>query len=169
VRAAADAVAGRSTARFFDRCIDGVDELPVPGMLRKAGLEVGRRPPWVEEEDRVRARRQRGWSGLTFANSGGERATVRNVVPGSPAWRAGLTYGDEPIAVDDQRVTAGTVARRLADRQPGQSVRVSYFRQDLLRTARWIVVANPERSWDLAIDGSAGSHARAVRRGWLGV
>ena len=168
VRAAAAAVAGRSLARYFSRYIDGVEELPVPTALRRAGIVITRHAPWVGEEDATRARRQRGWAGLTFITSG-DRATVRNVVPGSPAWRAGLTYGDETIAIGGQRVTASTVGRRLADRQPGEAVRIWYFRQEMLRVARLVLALSPERACEFSLDGAASSRARAVRRGWLGV
>jgi predicted metalloprotease with PDZ domain len=166
IRAAAEAVAGRSLRSYFARYIDGLDELPVPALLRRSGLEVIARPVWADEEDATRARRQRTWAGLTFA--AGERAIIRNVVPGSPAWTAGLTYGDEVIAVDGLRVATGTVGRRLADRQPGQRVRVTYFRQDILRTAEVTLGENPERKWEVALAIGASAKARAIRRGWLG-
>ena len=170
VRAAAEAVAGRSLRAYFDRYIDGIDELPVPALLRRAGIEVARRRLWVDEGDATKARRLRGWAGLTFAPPGTppERAIIRNVVPGAPAWRAGLTYGDEVVAVADARVTATTVGRRIADRQPGDTVGFAYFRQDLLRTAEVVLGQNPEEKWELALSIDAGAKARAIRRGWLG-
>jgi predicted metalloprotease with PDZ domain len=169
IRAAAEAVGGRSLHAYFQRYIDGVDELPVPALLRRAGIEVSRRPVWADEDDRTRARRQRSWAGLTFAPAGsGDRAVVRNVVPGSPAWKAGLTYGDELLAVDDARVNSTTVARRLADRAPGETVAIAYFRQDLLRSATLVMGENPDSTWDLELQIDASARARAVRRGWLG-
>jgi predicted metalloprotease with PDZ domain len=169
IRAAAEALAGRSLRSYFARYIDGTEELPVPTLLRRAGIDVVARTAWADEEDAVRARRQRGWTGLTFAPGGSaERAVVRNVVPRSPAWRAGLTYGDEVIAVDGTRVASGTVARRLADRSPGDRVRVSFFRQDLLRIAILTVGESPDRRWELSLGIGASASARAIRRGWIG-
>jgi predicted metalloprotease with PDZ domain len=172
IRAAAEAVCGRSLRGYFARYIDGTDELPVPRLLRRAGVEVDRRAAWTDEDDPTRARRQRSWAGLSFAGGGpgnaGERAVVRNVIPGSPAWRAGLTYGDELVAVDGVRVVVGTVGRRLADRRPGQRARVAFFRQDLLRTTTVTLVESPERRWELSLAISASARARAVRRGWIG-
>jgi predicted metalloprotease with PDZ domain len=169
VRAAAEAVAGRGLRSYFERYIDGTDELPVPALLRRSGIEVTRHPVWADEDDPTKARRQRGWAGLSFAsNAGNERPLVRNVTPESPAWRAGLTYGDELVAVDDARVTAATVGKRLADRQPGETARISFFRQDLLRVADVMLSLNPEHKWDFALQIAAPLKARAVRRGWLG-
>ena len=165
VRAAAEAVAGRGLRSYFERYIDGSDELPLPALLRRAGIEVTRHPVWADEDDPTKARRQRSWAGLTFA---GDRPTVRNVVPDSPAWRAGLTFGDEVVAVDETRVTAATVGKRLADRQPGESVRVAFFRQDTLRVAEVVLGQNPEEKWDFALQIAPPLPARGIRRGWLG-
>jgi predicted metalloprotease with PDZ domain len=166
VRAAAEAIAGRSLGAFFARYIDGTDELPVPAALRRAGVDARARPPWADEDDRVRARRLRGWVGLQLAT---DRPVVKNVVPDSPAWRAGMTYGDELVAVDGQRVTASSAGKRLADHAPGETARVTFFRQDGLRTADVIVAETPERAWEFALAAQPPARPRAVRRGWLGV
>jgi predicted metalloprotease with PDZ domain len=168
VRAAAEAVAGRGLRSYFERFIDGTDELPIPTLLRRSGIEVTRRPVWADEDDPTRSRRQRGWAGLTFAPGNGERPTVRNVVPESPAWRAGLTYGDEVVAVDEARVTGATVSKRVADRQPGETVRIAFFRQDSLRVAEVVLGQNPEQKWDFDLQIAPPLKARAIRRGWLG-
>jgi predicted metalloprotease with PDZ domain len=168
VRAAAEAIAGRSLRTYFHRFIDGVDELPVPALLRRSGIEVARERAWAHEDDRTKARRQRSWTGLTFTSATAERAIVRNVVPDSPAWKAGLTYGDEVVAVDDARVTGATVGRRIADRAPGETLRISYFRQDTLRGTELVVGQNPDETWEFSLQIEAPVKARAIRRGWLG-
>ena len=113
----------------------------------------------------MKARRHQGWTGLSFAT--GEAATVKNVIPGSPAWRAGLTFRDEIVAVNDRRVDASTVAKRLADSGPGQTVTVAFFRQEILRTASLRIVRTPERKWTFAIDPAASPARRRMRKGWL--
>ncbi len=173
IRAAADATAGRSLAFYFDRYIDGCDELPVPALLRQAGLVVDQSAPWQDEDDDgTRRRRLRPWSGLSFAPAtpipGGDRAVVRNVVPNSPADRAGLSFGDEIVAVDGYRVNAATVMRRLADGAPGQGVAITFFRIESLRTVDLVLGENPERRLGLSIDAKATGIRRAIRRGWLG-
>jgi predicted metalloprotease with PDZ domain len=171
IRAAAEALTGRSMRSYFARYIDGTEELPVPALLRRAAVDVERRPPWADEEDPIRARRQRSWSGLAFAaasSGNAERAVVRNVVPGSPGWRAGLTFGDEVVAVDGVRVGTGSVGRRLADHAPGERARLTFFRQDLLRTATLTLGESGERRWELSLAIGGTARARAIRRGWIG-
>jgi predicted metalloprotease with PDZ domain len=170
IRSEAEAIAGRSLASYFNRFIDGKAELPVPALLRSAGVKVqAATPAEHERNDKVKARRLLGWSGLTFA-SNGERdsAAVKNVVPDSPAWRAGITFGDEIIAVDGARTTGATVGKRLADGKPGQEIAVSFFRKDRLRATKLRLVRNPERRWAFAVDTEASPRTRRLRARWLG-
>jgi predicted metalloprotease with PDZ domain len=168
VRRAADEIAGRSLAGFFRRYVDGTDELPVPAALRAAGLDVSERAPGAGDDDGIRARRAQAWIGVALAGGGNDRAIVRNVMPESPAFAAGLTYGDELVAIDGFRVNAGTAPKRLADARPGQSVTVAFFRQDALRTTRVKVARDPSRTLELALAERPAPPARAIRRGWLG-
>jgi len=169
VEEATSAVAGRPLDWFFRRYVHGVAELPVPRLLARAGVRVVRRAPWEGEKDATRARRLRGYVGLSFASSErGRPAAVRNVVPGSPAWRAGIGYGDELVAVGDARVDAASAARRLQDAAPGARVRVVWFRRDRLREATLVVGRSPERRFAFDLDPRATRRARAIRRGWLG-
>jgi len=170
IRSEAEAIAGRSLASYFNRFIDGTAELPVPTLLRGAGVKVqSSAPAEHERSDKVKARRLLGWSGLVFA-SNGERdsAVVKNVIPDSPAWRAGITFGDEIIAIDGARTSGATVGKRLADGKVGQDVAVTFFRKDRLRVAKLRLVRNPERKWIFAVDAEASPRTRRLRARWLG-
>lgn len=169
VEAAASAVAGRPLDGFFRRYVHGTDELPVPRLLARAGVRVRRRAPWQGESDRTKARRLRGWTGLAFTFSErGQPARVRNVVPGSPGWRAGLTYGDELVAVAGARVDAATAPARLQDAAPGERVAIAYFRRDRLHETTLVVGRSPERRFAFELDPRPSRAAAAIRRGWLG-
>jgi len=172
VRAAAAAIAGRSLDRFFDRHVRGKEELRLPAVLARAGVDVHARADWdesartPEDRDPVRSRRARAWTGLALQP---DRTVVRNVIPGSPAWAAGLTFNDEIVAAGDARVTAATFAKRIADHRPGARIRVAYFRRDELREA-WVTLAqSPERRLTVVPNPHAAARVKAVRSGWLGV
>ena len=171
IRNEAEAIAGRSLAGYFRRFIDGTAELPVPDLLRGAGVKVqAGAPSEHERNDKVKARRLLGWCGLVFTSYGArDSAVVKNVVPDSPAWRAGITFGDEVIAVDGARVTGATVGKRLADGKVGQEIAVTFFRKDRLRKAKLRLVRNPERKWIFAADAVASLRVRRLRARWLGV
>jgi predicted metalloprotease with PDZ domain len=169
VEEAATAVAGRPMDAFFRRFVHGSDELPVPRLLARAGVRVARHASWAGEKDATRARRLRGWVGLAFASSDpGKPAAVRNVVPDSPAWRAGIGYGDELVAVNGARVDAASTVRRLQDAAPGVRLRIALFRGDRLRETTLVVGRSPERRFSFELDAKALTSARAIRRGWLG-
>jgi predicted metalloprotease with PDZ domain len=166
VRARAGSGAARELDAFFDRYVNGTDELPLPALWRRAGLAVREQAEWQGDDvDAVRAARARAWTGLALHEG---RTTVRNVVPDSPAWRAGLTFNDELVAVDGARVTPATFAKRVGDRRPGDRATVAYFRRDELATATLTLVESPERKLVLAPDAKARGLAKAVRDGWLG-
>jgi predicted metalloprotease with PDZ domain len=169
IRDAITEIAGRRLDDFFARYIHGTDELPVPAMLDKAGLTMAALAPWEGEPgDKVKRNRARSYLGITWGPVG-ERAVIRNVVPDSPAWEAGLTYGDEVVAVAGARVSASTVGKRVADHPPGSDVKVHFFRKDGLRSARVLVGESPERRYELAPSLRPVRGARAIRRGWLGL
>ena len=171
IRSEGESIAGRSLASYFGRFIDGTAELPVPQLLRGAGVRVEARAPALHENnDATKAKRLRAWCGLVFAtNSDREGALVKNVVPGSPAWQAGITYGDEVIAVDGTRVNAATVGKRLADGAPGQEITANLFRGDRLIEIRFRLVRNPERKWLFTVGPEASPRKRLLRSRWLGV
>jgi predicted metalloprotease with PDZ domain len=174
IRSEAESIAGRSLAGYFHRFIDGTAELPVPELLRGAGVKVQTGAPAEHERnDKVKARRLLGWSGLIFAsafanNGDRESAVVKNVIPDSPAWRAGLTFGDEVIAVDGARTNGASVGKRLADGKVGQEIAVTFFRKDRLRKAKLRLVRNPERKWIFAVDAEASARVQRLRTKWLG-
>jgi predicted metalloprotease with PDZ domain len=172
VRAAATAVAGASMDRFFDRYIHSTDELPLPALWRRAGLTVRALPPWSPaggDRDPVRRARARSWAGVQLQGGGGDRALIRNVLPRSPAWAAGLTFGDEIVAVAGDRVGAATLARRIGDHPPGTALTVSYFRRDRLHETRLVLGTSPERKLVIQPSPSAPARAQAILRGWLGL
>lgn len=170
IRAEAEDIAGRSLASYFSRFIDGIAELPVPALLKKTGIAVAAvSPAEHERNDATKAARLRAWSGLVFGNGSEDTAVVKNVVPASPAWRAGITYGDELIAVDGTRVDGNTVSKRLADAVPGQERLVTFFRKDQLRNVKVRMARNPERRWIFAVDQDAAQAQRRLRQRWLGV
>jgi predicted metalloprotease with PDZ domain len=172
IRNAAAQVARAPLDGFFRRYIHGTDELPLPALLRTAGLRVEERSEWAIEadkapgdRDRVRERRLRAWTGIALQP---DRLAVRNVVPESPAWRAGITFADEIVAVDGARVTPASFARRIGDRDPGDRCVIAFFRRDQLETATLTLGENPDRRLVIKLDPTARKAALAIRRGWLG-
>jgi predicted metalloprotease with PDZ domain len=69
-----------------------------------------------------------GWDAK--ASDGGMVLTT--VERGSPAWEAGFTPDDVIVAFDGVRVTDKRFEEALAEHQPGDTIKVAYFRRSQL-------------------------------------
>ncbi len=74
---------------------------------------------------------QEAWAGWSGDESGGA-VRLTSVERGSPAWDAGFTPNDIIVAVDGKRITNQRFGATLAERRPGDTVTVSFFRRDQL-------------------------------------
>ena len=71
--------------------------------------------------------------GATFAQDG-DRVIVRNVHAGEPAYDQGLNANDQIVAVDGYRATRDFLIARVNDKKPGDTITLTVFRADELRT-----------------------------------
>ncbi|MEX1362314.1 MAG: PDZ domain-containing protein [Nannocystaceae bacterium] len=170
--AAASAEAGQDMAWFFERYVDGTEELPLANLLPRVGVKVDTAAPWLGSDGRVRSsltreqRRQRLYTGLVL----GLDAAVTNVEPGSPADAAGLMRGDELVAVDGLRADSrDTIVARLTDRDPGQTVRLSLFRAGRLLERSLQLAESSHRTLSTSLVDAAelDPQTRALRDAWL--
>lgn len=130
----ASEVAGVDLRPFFDHALRSTDELDY-GVLSHVGLEVRfrvRESPGDKGGTPARSKesRPKGWLGATARPSG----TLSSVLEDSPAMAAGLYVDDEVVAVDGFKVDGGSLISRCEDTSPGQTVRLTLFRRDRLRT-----------------------------------
>lgn len=171
--AAATAEAGEDMAWFFERHVEGTEELPLPELLARVGVTVQATASWLDEDGRVREeltrvqRLDRLETGLTL--TGG--AKIRNVAPGSPADEAGLMRDDELVAIDGRRAQDRAAARaRLADHEPGDRVTLSLFRTGQLVERTLTLAESTHRTirTSLTRRDALDDEVRALRDGWLG-
>ncbi len=154
---AIESVAGVDLSDFFARYIDGTQELPYNQYLAPFGLELV-----VDETNEIPSL---GWT-LGVENG---RDMVKFVEAGAPAQLAGIDAGDELLAIDGFRVNAEQASERLKDYRPGDTVEVTVFHQDQLRTCRVTLASpRPARYQILAVE-----HPSLIQKqnftGWLGV
>ena len=116
-------MAGASLEDFFARYVRGVAELPYNEFLSAAGLRL----------DSGEGTPPKPFFGADLEDSG-EFINVKSVRAGSPAYEQGLNAKDRIIALDGARVNTETFTALIAARRPGDTVRVSLFRNDDLRT-----------------------------------
>ncbi len=123
---ACEMMAGSSLEQFFARYVRGRAELDYNAGVEAAGLRLdttGTNKKPVEI----------AFLGADFAQDG-DRLLIRRVYAGAPAYDQGLNAGDQIVALDNMRVNEESIAARLAEKQPGDTITVSVFRADDLRT-----------------------------------
>lgn len=172
VRRAYEEVSGEKAAPFWDAFITGRAELD-PAPIEKAyGLRFEARAPWEslspgEAQDPLMVARARSYAGLVLNK---DRATIVNVLPGSPAFKAGLSYGMELLAVGGWRVSNSRQAQeRLQDQPVGSTVEVLAESLGRVRSYTLTLALNPARTFRIAADPGATARQRAAFESWTGL
>ncbi len=171
LRKAFEALSGEASDGFWRPWIQGVEELDATSIERAYGLRFETWAPWErlsedEARDPVALARAKGYSGLAFGNGS---PLVQNVVPGSPAAEAGLSYGHEILAVNGWRTsTAVEVQKRLAEVGLGGAAELLAVDRGRVRTHRFRLVENPTRSVRIIPDPKAKATQRAAFRALTG-
>ncbi len=159
IRAACEEIAAGSFREFFDRYVYGTEDIPFKDFYRLAGYDL------IIDQEAGRLVNRTGYLGVYLGESNG-RVRLDGVVRGGPAWRGGLSYGDEIIAVDGREVgDLESLQARLSPQRPGQTVELTVSRFGRQRT---ITVRLGERSPIYkVVELDEPSEAQlAVRRRW---
>ena len=169
LEAMAQELSGLDLRADFDRWLRSTEELPLAELLAAFGVQA-----------RLHARRglsDEGGRGegsahpaatLGLALRAGE-AVIATVFSEGPAAAAGLAAGDQLVALDGLKLTAGNWANRLETLAAGQRVVLHFFRGDELMSADLIPAAMPADTWTLTLaDTGLDPDTLARRRAWLG-
>jgi len=150
-----ESVAQTDLGEFFNRYIDGVDELPFDEYLEPFGLRLN-----VVEEAVP-------YLGLTVKTENNQEM-IKFVDATSLAALAGVDAGDELLAIDNLRVTADQLSDRLKDYQAGDTIKLSIFHQDQLRTLSVKLLApQPSRYQIVQVENPTQVQQQNFA-GWLG-
>ncbi|MCE2946008.1 MAG: M61 family metallopeptidase [bacterium] len=183
IPALASEIAGRDLSAFFALAVDGTEDLPLAALLATVGVKLGLRAATGESDKggtpgplaKVQAEAVaaaddvavtsaaplRPWLGARLSADG----KVSLVHDGSPAQQAGLSAGDQIVAIDGLRF-AGIEALLSASR-PGRALEVHAFRRDELYQCRLVLAEAPlDTAW-LVVDADAAPDAVAARAVWL--
>ena len=171
LEAVASEVSGLDLEAFFERFVRGTVDPPLTSLLQSVGLSMRFRP--ASGADDTGGKPAKGdappppWLGARLVESAGvNRFSV--VYAGGPAEQAGVAPGDEAIALDGLRLTAGNLDRRLRDHQPGDAVTIAVFRDDVMLRRQLALGEAPEDSCYIEIDDGADEAAVRQRDSWLG-
>ncbi len=163
-------VAGVDLEDFFDAAVRGTGELPLESLLNSHGIlletrasrgrdDKGGTPPKPDEKTQP---------------SLGAIVTERNgclvfgpVINGGAAEKAGISPGDQAVALDGLKLTPGNIDKRLKAHRDGDRVELVVFRDDELRTFKVRLDAAPDDTCYLQADNDAAPDAEARRKAWL--
>jgi len=151
------AMAGRSAVESLKRWVHGTDDLPLAELLKRFGIALREDPANGLAND----------LGVKLSEGPVSGVQVKSVLRGGAAERAGISPGDELLAVQGWRI------RRLDDAQawlaPGEPFELLLVRDQRVLTLR---VVPPEpggaaRTVSLALADKTPQSAAALRRAWL--
>jgi predicted metalloprotease with PDZ domain len=162
-----------------------VEEELAPAILEATGVDLGRSlRAWTREPREPDFARLLPAFGLTVEHApdvkspcfamlgcrlaGGADGRISQVFDGSPAQAAGLSAGDQLVALDGLRAAGGRLDALLARYPPGDAVEVLAFRRDELLRFDLRLARRPPVQWKLGLDAKASASARRLRTGWLG-
>nr|HEX4312735.1 PDZ domain-containing protein [Kofleriaceae bacterium] len=154
-----DDATGLSLRETFDRVVRGTADPELAAELAHVGLELRASADPAQVADGLAA----VWVGATLAGS-----KVTGVFDGSPAQAAGLSPGDEIVAIDGFRAAGdGDVRTLVGTRTPGDRVAVHVFRRGKLRELAIALAAAPPTRYEIAGVAEPGP-AAARYQAWLG-
>lgn len=164
---AVEAVGGAALRRQLEAWVGSTTPLDYAATFRKAGLAFRMEKPTASEDGSTRRRKILGAYGIEV-DASKEFPSVTNVVPGTPAARAGVNRGDQLLAVDGVRLNGASLPRLLKQRKAGEALELVLFRYERLRRVRMVPAEDRRLVARLATDAAAPRAAAAVRKAWLG-
>ncbi|MCH8958239.1 MAG: M61 family metallopeptidase [Proteobacteria bacterium] len=165
----ASEVSGVELKEFFAHAVRGTDDLPLAEYLESVGIIYKLRPA-VSLDDTggpAKGKSMPVWFGIKTRVVAG-RLIVTHVLENGPGQKAGLSAGDELLALNDIRLTAKTLEKRLRRLQAGEITRLSVFREDVLIELPLLVEESPRHCCQLLLNEEADGEILAARSAWLG-
>lgn len=166
----ASRLSGMDLGEFFDRYVRGTHDLPLERLLARYGVRWHLRP--AEGEDDAGGKpakpglKPHPWLGVKVLDRDG-RAVFGVVHAGSPAEQAGISTGDEAVAIDGLKVTASNIDSRLKGYHAGDTAQVSAFRGDELYRFPIRLEEPPADTCYLELLSDADKSAEERRIAWL--
>jgi predicted metalloprotease with PDZ domain len=171
VQKACELMAGASLDQFFSRYVRGRDELYAVynQILAGAGLRLEQAGIAIGMGDLGRNVAVIGFLGADLEEKpDGDLIVIKSVRAGSPAYEQGLNAKDRIIALDGARVTKETFEARIAEKKPGDTVRVTVFRFDDLRTFEIRLGAHVDAPFRIVPVAQASDEQKRIYQAWLG-
>jgi predicted metalloprotease with PDZ domain len=155
-RAVCEEIAGCPLPEIFDTYACGTEDIDYAKYLAYAGLEIDTEP---KEQPGARL-------GIESREDNG-RVIVSNVEWDSPASHAGLSTGDEILALDAIRASSGSVREKLDSGKSGDKVRVLLSHDGTVREIEAVLDKKTERSFTIKPLANPDAQQSETLRKWL--
>ncbi|WP_024546695.1 M61 family metallopeptidase [Picosynechococcus sp. NKBG15041c] len=149
-------VAGEDLTAFFQTYLHTTAELPLEAALADFGLQL---KPIFEPQELP-------YLGITVADQN-NRTVIQSVNYDSPAHRAGIDPEDELLAIANYRTTAEQLNGRLQNYQAGDTISITIFHQDQLKTLAVTLAAPQPSSYQVVKNPQATAEQLQNLEGWL--
>ncbi|NNF67687.1 MAG: PDZ domain-containing protein, partial [Gammaproteobacteria bacterium] len=154
---------------YFDKVIRGVDDPPLADLFKEFGLlfkmhalaDGETQPPRSAADSPDRPAMHVG------LRNASDRVFLTTIFTHGPAHRAGLSSGDELLAINGMRVTPASYKEILGRYRAGDTIEVDVFRRDELHRVSVELDPPPLSAVRIEIDSSASDKAVKARQAWL--
>ena len=163
--------AGLDLEDFFSATVRGTGELPLEALLMTHGIEYHARRSEGGKDAGGKPKSDSSlpavWLGAVLGTSG-STTVFRAVHNGGPAELAGISPGDQLVALDGLRISLAGCEARTRRYHPGDKSEVTVFRGDELMTLRLKWAEAPADTCHLLVDDEADDEVASRRTSWLG-
>ncbi|HZS06662.1 MAG TPA: PDZ domain-containing protein [Blastocatellia bacterium] len=163
LKGAFEKVAGADLTDFFNRYVSGTEEVDFNRYFQMAGLQLNKGwlpSPYLEQGEKP------GWLGFRIRPNG-DRAVVREVLAGSPAYGGGVNASDEVVAINGLRIDADNFDNRMAMLRAGERVALTVFRRDRMMTLDLTAAPKPPDLYRVTRMKEVNAQQRAIYEAWL--
>ena len=160
-------LAGTDMRTFFERYVNGTEELPLDTLLDAFDIDWHVRAasgPTDRGGKPASGPPPACWLGAKVAHD----LRLQHVFTGGPAERAGLAPNDILVALDGVRASPEALNALATERAAGEQVDVHAFRRDELISVDLELARAPLDTCYLTLRPEASAEAAALRRAWLG-
>jgi predicted metalloprotease with PDZ domain len=155
-KAVAEEVAETPLKEFFQQAVESTEELGYTEALDLFGLRFKQPSNGTEK----------AWLGADTRIDNG-RLIVAKLLRGTPAYAAGMDVDDEIVAIDDYRVRADQLSKRLESYRPGDKVSMTVARREKLIRIELTLGEEPQKKWELEVLPDASAEQKRNFNEWL--
>jgi predicted metalloprotease with PDZ domain len=151
-------LSGKDYKAWWHDNVDTPMSVDFDTLLAKAGLKLS-------NGKKVESKVDAGMSLTGIANE----LTLGVVTRGGSAWQAGISAGDEVVAINGLKVTAEGFIKRLEDFKPGDKIELTVFKQQSLKQVTLTLAEQAKGELKIIAVSKASASQKAFFKAWLGI